>query len=390
MSAPVRDTEYEGPIQSILRLFLSVDLVGSTAFKQANQRAFKSDEKAGEGSIAEPWFSPIAQFYKEIERLFAREWQLYAEGLASRIGWPAGPAPELWKSAGDELLYVKVLRDHREATACIICWMRTIEEYRSDLKQKYPTLDLKCTAWVAGFPIANTEVVFAKRVDNEEIPDDADPLFANLDLLHRYDADPNDRALTKDYIGPSVDTGFRLCELSTARKFVISVDLALMVVHAVRARPAGADEIDVKLHYDGRVGLKGVLGGHPYPVFWIDMASDSSLDKLEDKLLEIQPRNTDDIKSYCEEFFNSHSSNAMIPYIVGNQDPYFASMPESHAKKIKLLRDYWENERSRRDQERESSKAEGPGEEPGKEQVEGLFASLLRLIVENTPDRPTK
>jgi len=382
--------EYSGPIRSILRLFLSVDLVGSTAFKQANQRAFKADEKATEGSIAEPWFSPIAQFYKEIERLFAREWQSYAEGLALRIGWPAGPPPELWKSAGDELLHVKVLDDHREAAACIICWMRTVDEYRGELKQKYPTLDLKCTAWVAGFPITNTEVVFAKRVDTDEVPDDADPLFANLDLLHRYHTNPDDRALTKDYIGPSVDTGFRLCDLSTARKFVISVDLALLVVHAVRARPAGADEINVKLHYDGRVALKGVLGGHPYPVFWIDMASDSSLDKLEDKLLEIRPRNTDDIKSYCEEFFNAHSSNIMIPYIVGNTDPYFAIMPEWHFKKIGQLRDYWANEKSRREQERESSKVEGLGDEPGKAEVEGLFASLLRRIVENTPDRSGK
>lgn len=382
--------DYNGPIVSVLRLFLSVDLVGSTAFKQANQRAFKAEDKANEGSLAEPWFSPIAQFYKEIERLFAREWQSYTEGLACRIGWPTGPAPELWKSAGDELLYVKVLEDHREAVACIICWMRTIEEYRRELRNKYPTLDLKCTAWIAGFPITNTEVVFAKRVDTDEIADDADPLYVNLNLLHRYHADPNDRTLTKDYIGPSVDAGFRLCELSTARKFVISIDLALMIVHAIRARPPGADEINVILHYEGRVGLKGVLGGHPYPVFWIDMASDSSLDKLEDRLLEVQPRNTDDVKRYCEEFFNSHSANIMIPYVVGNQDPYFASMPEWHARKIERLREYWEKEKERRVQERESSKADGLGDEPAKDQVEGLFASLVRLLVENSPERPIK
>lgn len=387
MNAPSAPDQYDGPLVSVLRMFLSVDLVGSTAFKQANQRAFKSDEK-GEATLAEPWFSPIAQFYKEIERLFAREWQSYVDGLATRIRWPTGPAPELWKSAGDELLYVKVLTDHREAVACVLCWKLTIEEYRVQLKKHYPSLDLKCTAWIAGFPITNTEVVFSKRVDADEIRDDDDPLYVNLDLLHRYHRNPADPNLTKDFIGPSVDTGFRLCGLSTPRKFVVSVDLALMIVHAIRARPPGAEDINVVLHYQGRVELKGVLGGKSYPVFWIDMAVDSSLDKLEDRLLEVGPRNTDDIKMFCEEFFNCHSSNAMIPYISGNSEPYFANIPEWHLEKIDRLRSYWKQEADRRALEKESLTVEGAGEEAQKEQVESLFASLLHVILENSSKKP--
>ncbi|WFU47310.1 hypothetical protein [Sinorhizobium terangae] len=365
---------------------MSVDLVGSTAFKQANQRAFKSDEKS-EASLAEPWFSPIAQFYKEIERLFAREWQSYVDGLAARLRWPPGPAPELWKSAGDELLYVKVLTDHRQAAACILCWKRTVEEYRVQLKKHYPSLDLKCTAWIAGFPITNTEVVFSKSVDAGEIPDDDDPLYVNLDLLHRYYLNSKDPNLTKDFIGPSVDTGFRLCGLSSPRKFVISVDLALMIVHAIRARPPGAEEISIVLHYQGRVHLKGVLGGKSYPVFWIDMAVDSGLDRLEDRLLEIQPRNTDDIKLFCEEFFSSHSGSVMIPYIAGNPDPYFANIPEWHIEKINRLREYWEQESHRRALEQESLTSEGGGKEPEKEQVASLFASLVKVILDNSPTK---
>lgn len=99
---------YDGPIVSVLRLFLSVDLVGSTAFKQSHQTAFKAEDKSPL-NISEPWFGPIAQFYREIERLFAREWQTYVDVLSKRVGWPTGPAPQLWKSAGDELLYVKEL-----------------------------------------------------------------------------------------------------------------------------------------------------------------------------------------------------------------------------------------------------------------------------------------
>ncbi|MCZ7488616.1 hypothetical protein [Rhizobium rhizogenes] len=368
---------YDGPLISVLRLFLSVDLVGSTAFKQANQRAFKEDTKAAIESVAEPWFSPIAQFYKEIERLFAREWQSYVDGAAKRLAWPTGPAPELWKSAGDELLYVKILTDHREALACILCWKRAIDEYRIKLQKQYPSLDLKSTAWLAGFPITNTEVVFSKRVVDGEIQDDDDPVYVNIELLHKYHQNPDDPNLTKDFIGPSVDSGFRLCGLSDARKFVISVDLALMIVHAIRARPSGADEMDLTIHYQGRVQLKGVLGGRSYPVFWIDMAVDSGLEKLEDKLLEFQSRNTDDIKSFCEEFFKSHSSNIMIPYIDGNSDKYFGNIPENHVIKLKLLREYWTNESQKRLEERNALKSAGDGVEIEDNQIESLLKTML-------------
>ncbi|MBO0144220.1 hypothetical protein JZX87_23985 [Agrobacterium sp. Ap1] len=376
-------SSYDGPLTSVLRLFLSVDLVGSTAFKQANQRAFKSEDSK-EAIVGEPWFSPIAQFYREIERLFAREWQSYVDGLAKRISWPTGAAPELWKSAGDELLYVKILTDHREAAACVLCWKKTVEEYREQLQRQYPSLDLKCTAWIAGFPITNTEVVFSKTVASGEVRDDDDPLYVNLDLLHRYHRNPKDPNLTKDFIGPSVDTGFRLCALSSPRRFIMSVDLALMIVHALRARPAGADEVNVVLHYHGRVPLKGVLGGKAYPVFWIDMAVDSSLDKLEDSLLEVTPRNTDDIKMFCEEFFRTHASNAIIPYIAGNAEPYFSSVPPSHSEKIERLRNYWIKESERRDLENQSLGSVVDGQDGDQDKVEVLRESISKVLSDNS------
>lgn len=69
-------------------------MVGSTAFKQSNQVAFNSDAKAAE-VITEPWFSPIAQFYREIERLFAKEWALYCSAIAPKHKWPTTDPPQL-------------------------------------------------------------------------------------------------------------------------------------------------------------------------------------------------------------------------------------------------------------------------------------------------------
>ena len=110
--------EDKDPLSSRLRLFLSVDMVGSTAFKQTNQPSFEAEGgKEIDLDAGQPWFSPIAQFYREIERLFAKEWDLYTTVVAPKFGWPSGEAPQLWKSAGDELLYAKILTDHREALA---------------------------------------------------------------------------------------------------------------------------------------------------------------------------------------------------------------------------------------------------------------------------------
>ncbi|MGO8025483.1 hypothetical protein [Rhizobium leguminosarum] len=371
------DVPYQGPIVSCLRLFLSVDLIGSTAFKQSSQAALKLDDH-GERRAVEPWFSPIAQFYKEIERLFAREWQSYIAGWGRKLNWPSGQPPELWKSAGDELLYTKVLSDHREALACIVCWKKAVGEYRSVLREQNPSLDLKCTAWIAGFPLTNTEIVFRKHIDGL---DDDDPVYVNLYLLHEYYRNASNPNLTIDFIGPSVDTGFRLCALSDARKFVISVDLALMLVHAIRAKPVGAS-VDLIFQYEGRKQLKGVMGD--YPVFWIDMAADSSLDQIEDKLLRVEFSNTDDIKNFCELYFQSNNSGIIIPYIDGDQDAYFSDVPDGHKEKLFYLREYWIAESARRSDEVKSLADSGDGAEAKIEQVDGILDMIVKLLRDNT------
>ncbi|WP_041678924.1 hypothetical protein [Rhizobium etli] len=376
MSEPA--SPYQGPIVSCLRLFLSVDLVGSTAFKQSSQVAQKLED-SNERDAVEPWFSPIAQFYKEIERLFAREWQSYVAGWGKKLNWPSGQSPELWKSAGDELLYTKVLSDHREALACIVCWKRAVSEYRQVLRTNHPSLDMKCTAWIAGFPLTNTEIVFKKHIDGL---DDDDPVYVNLFLLHEYYRNSSNPDLTIDFIGPSIDTGFRLCALSDARKFIVSIDLVLMLVHAIRAKPVGANEVDLVFHYEGRKQLKGVIGD--YPVFWIDMAADSGLDQIEDKLLRVEFSNTDDIKTFCELYFQSNSSGMIIPYIDGDQDGYFSNVPHGHKEKLIHLREYWVAESARRSDEVKSLADKGDGAEAKTEQVDGILKTIIKLLRDNT------
>ena len=109
--------------------------------------------------------------------------------------------------------------------------------------------------------------------------------------MDQYYYGGRDAGLTRDFIGPAIDTGFRLAQLSSTRRLVISVELALMLIYAVRARPIDESYPYEKLRFffDGRHIFKGVFGGQPYPVFWIDMRPSPLLEETEDKLHKIVP-----------------------------------------------------------------------------------------------------
>ena len=78
------------------------------------------------------------------------------------------------------------------------------------MKSQFPTLDLKSTAWIAGFPVHNAEVAFrieaGRATDSSIIDDEDDEVFSNLALLDKYYS--GDTSLTMDFIGPAIDTGF--------------------------------------------------------------------------------------------------------------------------------------------------------------------------------------
>src|ERR1051326_8348657 len=69
-----------------LRLFLSIDLVGSTAFKQSRLA----------------WLPAILDFYRDFDQLMHAQFRAYRQ----RSNCPV-PPPEFWKSNGDELLYTR-------------------------------------------------------------------------------------------------------------------------------------------------------------------------------------------------------------------------------------------------------------------------------------------
>jgi hypothetical protein len=311
-----------------LRLFLSADIVGSTSLKQTRGRPGGSEDDWKSGPV---WFSAIQGFYFEAAQAFLQQWT--DRKKASELPFELyGEEPEFWKSIGDEVLFVKELGDHRQIATTLMCWFQAVDRMRSFLKGESSSLDVKCTAWVAGFPYRNREVVIGRypnsggeRVENY--------YQASGNLLNSIYTDEDSTGLSVDYIGPSIDTGFRLTGFSTSRKMVVSVDVAYLI--SMTSFDGEVSRID--LNYDGSHTLKGVIGGASYPIFWINMSGSHSLAVKEDKLRAQTIVNREDVREYCDAFYKEYSSFTFRPFIKDDVGQTLAKMPSWYENYHALL-----------------------------------------------------
>lgn len=294
-------------LQPRLRLFLGADIVGSTALKQSRFGANKPPvDQATKGPA---WFSAIQGFYFEAQQAFIGDWR-EAQAQSEEAELLYGDEPILWKTVGDEVLFTKIITDHRQIVTTLHCWMSALRRMRKFLRDENQSLDVKSTCWTAGFPFRNREVVLDR--DKRKTPDKIENYYTESGkILNSYYKNPKSSNIVIDYIGPSIDTGFRLSGFATGRKFVLSVDVAYLI--SMSQFDGEVKRID--LHYDGSTSLKGVIGGSNYPVFWIDMSDDASLARKEDKLINIRDCEKEDVKEYCEEFYNVYSEYTFRPFI---------------------------------------------------------------------------
>jgi hypothetical protein len=354
-------------LESRLRVFLGADIVGSTALKQTRLGAHKvPTDQAAKGPA---WFSAIQGFYFEAAQAFLFDWKkTKQESQSSEILY--GPDPTLWKTVGDEVLFVKILTDHRQLATTVQCWMRAINRMKEFLHGESSLLDVKSTCWMAGFPFRNREVVLDPNAQFSKGWIE-DYYRESGKLLNDFYKNPDKSKLAIDYIGPSIDTGFRLSNYSTGRKFVISVDVAYFLsMTQVDGEVCRSD-----IYYDGSVALKGVLGGSNYPIFWLDMSSSESLARKEDKLKTQYSCDIQDIREYCEAFYNEHSQFTFRPFISGDVGLTLAKKPswyeEYHEKLVENFLSP-ESDYSADD----TLEAEKPGEELNDADIQGIVEKL--------------
>lgn len=205
------------------RLFLSVDITGSTEFKA---------RFTGQGSDA--WLATFKAFFTNFPLM-----------VAGQIGFAFldddhTPDIAVWKVSGDEVLFHIDPQSPEEVTSILLALLRTMRAYEEKHFGELP-LRLKGTAWLADVGGPNIEI---------EIPELSSGQGAHL-----------------DYIGPDIDLGFRISKFARPGTIVISLDVLEVIM---RARNGAT----TALHLVGRESLKGVLFGYPYPIVWLLGAED--------------------------------------------------------------------------------------------------------------------
>jgi len=265
---------------------------------------------------------------------------------------------------------------------CVAAWIETTQEYRK--RQRFHTagLDLKCAAWIAGFPVNNAEVILYDSSNSDlSTCDDGDFIYGNLARLELRANGGNTTAL-RDFIGPSIDTGFRVSGAASPRRFAITIDLAFMLAHAAGNLGTLAPPIKhLIFFYEGRKSLKGVTNGAPYPIFWVNGSETERFETIEDAIEKRDAVPHSQVKDFCEHFLEKNKdTHVMRPFLCSDPDPTFGSIPALHLEKLGTLAKYFKNESLRRKNEQCIDSTESDSAivlaEPDKAAINKVIAEL--------------
>lgn len=269
-----------------VKLFLSADLIGSTEIKAS---ANKSEDKHNE--VAASWVNLFSEFYSSILTTYNDYLEEY--GL---------PHAELWKALGDEIILKIEIVNPINARKYLISFCKAVTHVESRLSENGKQRKFKLTGWLAGFPVINREV---------------------------------DVGSYKDYLGPTIDTGFRLKQFSAYNKFVLSLELVYLL--SITEASATGDE-KIRLYLEGEYVLKGVFSGRAYPIFYLlPITNDSTI--LRQKIIGALKVESEDISNYVKYFINEIDNDFLIclPYFKGFEGDVFPSMPERHRTHHRFL-----------------------------------------------------
>ncbi|TGM12094.1 hypothetical protein EHQ81_13535 [Leptospira selangorensis] len=262
-------------------LFLSADIVGSTEYKNKSK-------------TQNAWLRFFTTFYKDFPTTFLRKLE--------EVRDPNSYKPEVWKSLGDEIIFKVEIKKHEEAQEIVKAFACAVFDYSASIREE--SLSLKGSAWIAGFPVINAE--FATETNSKNV---------------------------MDFIGPQMDIGFRIGKYASELKFIISVELLILL--------AETSSTFFKFHLEEPQILKGVLNQKPYPILWIknDKAKENRLNSL--MKLYLNHCETSDLNEYCREFLLSAGKPFMIPYLT--EDLHFQILPEWYEQEYEQKRQLFYN-----------------------------------------------
>lgn len=220
-------------------LFLSCDLQNSTQFKQNEEN---------------DWIKTFLAFYTEFPSILSAEVSKSCAGLGGRLS--------LWKAIGDELIFSILIQSEQECSDATDAWLAAMFEFElQHLLTKTP-MTLKGGAFLATVPAPDRRVAIPRTVRARDDESQIDAEAANETTLNTA-AEEAPAEFAMDFVGPSIDTGFRVLKYATRRYFVLTVEVA----HLLFKHYNDQEQRERRAYLVGTHVLKGVWGGKPYPVF---------------------------------------------------------------------------------------------------------------------------
>lgn len=256
-----------------------------------------------------------------------------------------GAPPELWKTIGDEVFFTKRIDHPWQAVVCMHAWVRTLAVLRTFLLEH--KLNVKSTAWLADFPLRNQEIAL-RTVTTSSLDELDDTHILNNHNRLRDFYDKNTDGYVLDFIGPSIDTGFRVTSFASPRKLALSAELSFLL-SCEQSRAQLNPQLYAQrsyvlpsfmMRYDGRHQLKGVLDGSGYPIFWIDLDPNNPLSVAEDNVTNNRPPTNADVFNLAKTFIESQPLFLSKPYMAGCEHNEYGSLSLFQQQMLKKRADH--------------------------------------------------
>lgn len=254
------------PPEYRVRLFLSVDLTGSTAYKHEKKHSLL-------------WIKAFKTFYETFPNLLRKHYSETAQedrhlfSIERENGFP-----RLWKTVGDEILFCCTLTSLCHLGVCIDAFIKTLIDY-GKIAKTY-NLDTKGNAWVASFPTPNCSIKPIKSFSGQNensLPTEDDEI--------EVDEDPS----KFDFLGKGIDAGFRISRNSGINALTISPGLGILLCECKELKSISNFDTDIRLISVQE--FKGVAKNNLYPVITIDTFRDDSYKKIIDQQRDLLGQN---------------------------------------------------------------------------------------------------
>lgn len=358
-----------------MRLFMSVDLVGSTAFK-----ASKKHSEPQNGCPSPAWVDEFRTFYKDFSIAVTKSYDLIVQAFGDELQGDIDNRPRVWKTIGDEIIFCGRVHSIEHTAASVSAFLKALEQYSRRLESDKKPLRLKGSGWLAAFPAPNISIA----VSSEPVTSQPEAIAIPSENTEEFERAADNAPSRFDFLGKGIDTGFRIAKYASEDRFVASVQLGYVL-----ARAATKKKFPHSFGYHGRETLKGVVDGAPYPVISIDTERSEIRSRLKSREAALTGETTVQAHALCD-FLDTFMLVANIdrPCLGEGQEAWGNAWPESYLRYQTAFAEHLEIDDANVQQVADAIDPDVPNDE-SLDDSKSFLGELLSATEENSTDAPS-